>query len=404
MTSRLRHWRGNLLLLAGSVTVACGLGEAYLRLFRPQPLQAAYVWADGTLRHRPSFRYRYTRQEFSNLVRFNSLGLRGREVPSRKTPGRPRILFLGDSFVEGKQVGDDQVLTAVLEGLAGEAGMPVEVINAGVAGYGTAEEILLWDEVGRSQEPDLVLLGFYPNDVRNNSDRDLFDLEVGRAVQVADPKVPKVRWIYDLRKFLASRSHLYMLFVQGERTLRNQDRAQRLETESAALEAGRPLEAEDIFARFPSPRIARGWSLTLALLDELRRRVESSGARFMVVVFPTRFQVDDALWEAHARRREIVPSRIDRRIPQRQLRQWADRSGVALLDLLEPFRERNRSNTFYHRVDAHWNPAGHRLAAMLIVDELLDRRRGWFFDMQAGRHIMPAVPRENRPAPEVSIQ
>jgi hypothetical protein len=138
--------------------------------------------------------------------------------------------------------------------------------------------------------------------------------------------------------------------------------------------AGDPMEAEEVFARAPSPRVAQGWELTLALLDDLKRRVEADGARFVLVVFPTRFQVDDALWALQAARIGVDPAEFDLRRPQEKLGEWAARTGATTIDLLDDFRARNVSNTFYFSIDAHWNPAGHHLAAEKIAEGL--RRAG----------------------------
>ncbi|HET6373485.1 MAG TPA: SGNH/GDSL hydrolase family protein, partial [Candidatus Polarisedimenticolia bacterium] len=258
----LRRVAGNLALLLISSAFACAAAEAYLRFFRPPPLEAAYVWEDRTLRHLPSFKYTYARSEFANIVTYNALGLRGPEVSERKAPGTLRVLFLGDSFVEGKQVADTDVVTAVLQRLAAAKGLALEVVNAGVSGYGTAEEVILWDKVGRGLHPDLVLVGFYPNDVRNNADRGLFRLESGRPVAAVEPPLPKVRWIYDIRRYFSSRSYLYMLLRQGvEELKRRGGEKPRGETQGLS----EPLEAEDVFAREPSPKVKEGWELTAAL-------------------------------------------------------------------------------------------------------------------------------------------
>lgn len=370
MSTKLRRLAANGVLLAVSATAACGAGEIFLRFARPQPLQAAYVWEDGTLRHLPSRTIRYARSEFSNDVVFNADGFRGREIPRLKERGRPRVLLMGDSFVEGKQVAEDQVLSSVLEEEAGASGLPLEVINLGVAGYGTSEELILWERFARSLDPDLVILGFYPNDVRNNADRGLFEAREGRIVQVKEPRTPRRRWSYDLRKALASRSHLYMLWVDGMRSWRKRAEGRRGGGGSAVIDENRPLEAEEVFARRPSAEVEEGWGLTLGLVEELRARVEGAGAGFLVVLFPTRYQVDDSLWAAHARARGIRPEGIDLRTPQRIFGEWSDRTGIRVLDLLDEFRARNVDNSFYHDRDAHWNPEGHRLAATLIREAL----------------------------------
>lgn len=358
----------NLLLLGAASVVALATAELSLRLFFPQPLDAAYVWPDGTLRHLPSFRFTYTRGDFSNAVRYNALGLRGRDVPAVKEPGATRLAFLGDSFVEGKQVGEHEVVTAALERLAAETGRRLEVVNAGVGGYGTGDELLLWERCVAALRPDLVLVGFFPNDVRNNVDRAFFDVRDGRVVQVAEPPRPRVRWLYEAQKILVSRSHLAYLVKSAALGLQGEapDRP-------ARTAGGSPvplLEDEDVFAVGPSPLVTRGWTLTLALLGELRRRVEAQGARFAVVVFPNRYQVDDGLWAEHTRRLGLEPEAFDLRAPHRRLAAWSAETGATVVDVLEEFRQLNRANSFYYLQDAHWNAAGHRRAAEALLREL----------------------------------
>lgn len=358
LTNRL----ANLLLLGISSALALALGEVALRRLAPQPLDAAYVWPDGTLRHLPSFCYTYTRQEFSNAVSYNALGLRGREVSPTPAPGTLRLAFLGDSFVEGKQVGEDEVFTSRLEQLAAESGRELEIINGGVGGYGTSDELLLWERVIAPLRPHLVLVGFFPNDVRNNLERGWFELRAGRVLQVREPPRPRVRWLYETQKSLVARLHLAYLLKSAL-----------LGAEAPDPRRGTLVEDEEVFAIRPSARIERGWALTLALLAELKRRVAAAGGRFAVVVFPTRFQVDAALWRAQAGRLGLDPAAFELEAPQRRLGEWAEREDVQLIELLADFRAANQQNSFYYRIDAHWNATGHRLAAGVLWRELLGR-------------------------------
>ncbi|MBI3447417.1 MAG: SGNH/GDSL hydrolase family protein [Acidobacteria bacterium] len=371
MTPRHRSCLGNIALLALSVAATCAVGEIVLRYFRPQPLEAVYMWPDGTLRHIPSFSHTYARGEFASVARFNAQGLRGPEIPARREPARLRTIVLGDSFVEGAQVEEDEILTTRLERLSGSPPR-LEVINAGVAGTGTSEELILFDRALAPLKPDLVLLGWYPNDVRNNADRKLFRIVDGQAIAAREPSLPKVRLVYDLRKFFASRSHLYMLVKQAVDAATEEDPVERRAGKAAApaLNAAAPLEAEEVFERKPSQLVAGGWDLSLALLSAMKHHVEAGGARFVLVVFPSRFQVDDALWRAQAARIGVDPATFDLGKPQRLLAEWGKSTGTPVIDLLDEFRRRNVSNTFYLKTDAHWNPLGHQLAAETIAKGL----------------------------------
>jgi len=359
--SRSRTWVSNGLLLAVSLTVSCGAGEIYLRWFRPQPLEAAIEWPDGTIRHRPDFSFRYTRADFSNIVSYNSIGMRGPDVAARKTPGVPRVLLMGDSYVEGKHVADDEVLTAVMRRLSAEEGRPLEVINLGVAGYGQGRELYLWDELGRELDPDLVILCVYVNDLRNNLEREFWEMRDGLLVETKRPDPPGRRLAYPVRKFLAAHSHLYVLFLLAKE--QHWSREMDLETEVA----------RDFFVWTGTEEAESGWRLTLALLEEFDRRVRESGAEFVVVAIPSKHQVDPALWAQYAALAGADPGAFDRGAYQQRLREWSRRTGVRLIDLFDEFVARNVDNSFYYTIDGHWNPSGHALAAELILEGLGDQ-------------------------------
>lgn len=102
----------------------------------------------------------------------NSMGLRNPEIPDGPRRGGRRILVLGDSVSFGYGVDEGEswprVLERLLEEKRGEGGAPVEVVNAGVLGYGTYQEAETLREFGPRLVPDLVLLQFYPNDPLEN--------------------------------------------------------------------------------------------------------------------------------------------------------------------------------------------------------------------------------------------
>lgn len=364
--------RANLALAALSTLAALAFGEAAVRWIRPQPLEAACVWEDGTLRHLPSFSHRYTRAGmFSNVIRYNALGLRGPEVAPHRAAGTTRVLFLGDSFVEGKQVGEDEVMTAAMTRLARERGMALEIVNAGVSGYGTAEELRLWERLGPELSPDVVLVGLYTNDIGNNVERGLFVLDgAGSLLKAREPKRPKARWAYDARHWLAARSHLYMLAKEGLRGGLRGKEAQAVDGRDGAF-----LEAQEAFATVPEPaNPPASWRLTLALLDALRLSVEASGARFAVVLLPARFQVYEEIWREHSAALGLEPGRYDLETPGKILAAWSSRTGAQVIDLLGPFRDRApASPPLYFRIDTHFTAAGHRLAAEVVLEALPQR-------------------------------
>ena len=132
---------------------------------------------------------------FRATVSINAHGWRSSDVSVSKPEGVYRILVLGDSFMAGLQVEDDETFSSVLERRLNHEGFPhrVEVINFGVPSFGTDQEYLSLREYGMRFAPDLVVLAFYAqNDVINNSSvlesagnehpKPFFDIDNGRLV------------------------------------------------------------------------------------------------------------------------------------------------------------------------------------------------------------------------------
>ena len=99
----------------------------------------------------------------------NSIGLRDIE---HDRGGRPRILFIGDSFTWGFDVETKDRFTEILR-----ARMPqADIVNAGVPGYGTDQEYLLLEKIWDAVRPDVVVLIYCSdNDRGDNSSNMRYD-------------------------------------------------------------------------------------------------------------------------------------------------------------------------------------------------------------------------------------
>jgi len=107
-----------------------------------------------------------THYTYQHRVNVNALGLRGPEI-GEKGENERRVLYLGDSLVYGQGVADDETQPAVLERelRARDPKVAWTVVNAGHRSYDTAQELALLEELGGRIRPDVVLLGWYWNDI-----------------------------------------------------------------------------------------------------------------------------------------------------------------------------------------------------------------------------------------------
>jgi GDSL-like lipase/acylhydrolase family protein len=137
-------------------------------------------------------------------VQNNSIGLRDIEHDGG---GRPRILFIGDSFTWGFDVETKDRFTEILRTKLPQA----DIVNAGVPGYGTDQEYLLLERIWDAIKPDVVVLIYCSdNDRFDNTQNIRYDgYYKPYLVQAADGRsefhgrpVPKSRRVYFVDNWL----------------------------------------------------------------------------------------------------------------------------------------------------------------------------------------------------------
>src|SRR5436190_5155876 len=169
------------LTLAGAELALRALGYSAPIWYQPDALLG---WT-----MRPGVQGWYT-HEGRAYVEVNAAGWRDRLHALQKPAGTYRIAVIGDSVTEALQLDLQQTfwwqLPEKLRGCPALASREIEVLNFGASGYGSAQEALLLESTAIRYQPDLVLLAFAGNDVRDNSlkltsetDRPFFVLDDG---------------------------------------------------------------------------------------------------------------------------------------------------------------------------------------------------------------------------------
>ncbi len=318
-----------LVLCAFSVVVALGLAEGMLRIAGyGDALQFDYQpelgWVNEPRQH--------ARTVGRWSVRINSVGLRGPEYPTPKPAGLFRVLLVGDSFTFGYGVAEDSTYGAQLERLISARGLPcasVQIVNGGVNGYNTEQEVAFVRLIGLSLQPDLVIIGFNPNDI--------MDAAEGKTM-LRHPGLKKV----------LGRSALYQFMVPRIKSVVMRSAGEAYDSTIARFIAG------DSSVSDRGERVRRG-------IDSLSELGEENGFRIAVALFPFATQVD-APETAH------WPPAIFRRLEMTD--------GIPVLDLLPAFRAaaRRGHNLFLDEPTRHPNPSGLRIVATELEHFLASRK------------------------------
>jgi hypothetical protein len=320
-----------------------------------------------------------------------------------KADGVFRVLVLGDSFMAGMQVDDNELFSSVLQQRLNAAGLAkrVEVITFGVPSWGTDQQYLALRQYGLRLNPDLVIVAFYAqNDVAetdlmlrsatNTYPKPFFDLREGRLIELpfvdSTPIPIRVgrRVAADLRVYPMVRDAL-LTFPLAHRVLFRLGIVGVVpqQSESSQPEGGSLWQWPDrwrrqigVFELRPWADWSRAWAISEALLHRMNAEATSTGARFLLVGVASPIEVMP---------QEILTGLIGQKMndfdadqPSRRLAEISARRGIDFLSMVPAFRQRigNSSQTFedlFLQCDGHWTVRGHQLAAELVAEQVIAR-------------------------------
>jgi hypothetical protein len=334
--SRLRRFTSAAIAMLIGTAVALLAVEMIVRIMYDEAVQPRFVIdsGHGVRMNQPNLETRhYVPTDYDIRITTNSAGMRGqREYAIERTPGTRRILILGDSFTFGYGVEDDEVVSAVLEDRLNAAGdgYRYEVPNLSVSGFGQAEELVTYREMGRPYDPDIVAIFYFENDPGNNAVANLFEInDDGTVTRTQTDYLPAV----SLRTKLYAIPPIRWLFENSE--------AWNLVRNKLSWIVQKELLKKEGLKTFDATKNTRAKDLTRALLRQFALDIQSDDAVPMLVLIPGR--------------------RITSNVPFDN--EELEAMGYVVVDGRDFLNVRD-----YFKVDAHWRPSGHAKAVEHMLE------------------------------------
>lgn len=375
--------RTKLTVVALSTLLALGLGEIGLRLSGLR-LSSSFYELDFVTgwKLRPGASGWQT-GEGEALIEINAEGMRDKARARAKPQGTLRVALLGDSFVESMQVPLEKTFGSLMEPKVAQcAGRPAEVLNFGVTGYGTAQELLTYRHRARAFDPDVVaLVVFAGNDLFNNvremnpTNADAapyFRLGREGGLEFVEPFAgdgkPGAASLWMRARFRDLHGSLRLVQL-GTEAYYNWQRRRGRAADQQRITSVYGKDWMEWLAYVP-PRgeaMRESWMVTQKLLVQFRDEVQKDGRKFLLVLANNAVQV--------------LPEDVDRRrfaeqyslesldFADLRLRQVALSNGIRVLWLAEWLREvAQRERVYLHGFGAakgsgHWNEEGHKAVA-----------------------------------------
>ena len=297
------------------------------------------------------------------VVRWNQGGWHDIDHALAKPPGTLRVLVLGDSYIEARQVPLEETLHRRIEGLLREHSRhPVEVIAIAASGWGQVQELEALRANGLAYRPDLIVLEFLPgNDVRNNDD-DLEQMERDESVRSS---IARVLFIHAVNAHLPFHAFVFERLDQALRNLRG-----RRDPVDTDVYREKPHDHPELWQR--------AWARTERALGEFK----STGVPLVVTVFTSPREIEACVPQGEGNYEDL-----DFTLPARRMKEICSRAGIPCLDLAPrfaklPAEERSHLHLVH---DGHWSSDGHLQAATEIVKFIADESPIWS-GIDAGAH------------------
>lgn len=351
-------------LTLSSILLSLLLAELVVRIVLPHP---AYYRGHpgnvpGLVSEHPTRNYSWTAgfqgrmvtADFDTAYDISSQGLRDSVV----SPGSSvRVLAIGDSFTAGEGVEADEAWPAQLQSVLSNTadGQVQRVVNAGVTGYSGKQMRHMVEELVPKLSPDIVVLGAFPegaNRVRNPFV--LFNGHLVRSSQVSrmtayedgflwyasDLYQP---WAASIDIWLQRYFHLGAYMVKALQNLRAGD--------ASATATGNTSKSIPDAAAYLEPLYQE--------IDAVRRFLENTDTQFVVLIV-TGQSADGRFSAANL---ALVDA----------LQEYCREQGIPVVNPVPELQQRAAGKpVFRFPNDAHWNPAGHRVAAGLLATKLQD--------------------------------
>jgi hypothetical protein len=383
----------NVLITLLAIAVSLAALEGLVRWFALAPPPAAspdqglktLVTFDQTLetRYIPNVSTRIASpwKEYDVTYRTNGLGLRGGDSPA-KQPGELRVLAVGNSFVEGWGVEENQTFAQFAEDALrsgaekADPPRPVRIVNAGISGYGAAQVNLNSRRLWPAVVPDVVLFSYigtmvsadakYLKSAAKNRDGIAQGLSADAVLQggSAETAEPGSRWM----SWMAAGARWSALLRLIHNRLAN-------EAEINRIRIGDPNS--DLLAVYRSePDVQRMLQPTLQHVAALADFSRNNGARFILLYLPMPFQLSDQAWDqgrkayrlsgaGNGQEREAVGSfctaqKLDCLFPDDVLRQAISREGA---------------RSIYYSYDFHLTVEGNRVLGSWLGSQIAQSLR-----------------------------
>ena len=362
--------------------------EKYQRKYQPQKLldygntmRTSGLGKGGYLQENLTL---YVTDGLGGTVRWhnNASGFRNdQEFSQEPPPGVLRILSMGDSFVAGYRVGQEETFSSLLEQWINQKLGKAEVLVSEIEDPITGLYYL--SKSGLAFHPHIVLLGItIGNDIAQSYI--LMDQKGGYSLSVLNDKVTIDRFKASIEigtfenyeipeSYFQTPSPFEIEVINTKNWFKKLRVTRRLYQDSEGINSWygkqhRPklfdiANGLAMFMKPSPPMIEEAYQRLFKIIIATQIFCNQHQIVFAVELFPQRFQVQPPDWDRAVEKYSLRKSGFDLMEPNRKIREFCQKHKIVLIDPTEAMAQRyalTGRNMYLPWGDMHWSREGHR--------------------------------------------
>lgn len=357
---KIKPWLQNLLLMLAGVIVGLLIIETFAittGVAVPQKSKAQifyqFIQPDDQLGYKPKsnlkdFKTVWKEARVTEVANTDSYGFRNVARDYTKS----NLYFLGDSFTWGQWVSEEKTFPRLVE-----SELKQSVINLGVPGYSFAQYETLFHEWIAKYKPNTVILSIVANDLTNYSS------DIGQKIYDTLKERSFFPWYEKtfLYQFVLNSNKKSLQAPSGNTIYKEAKNGLTLFNLSlAAPESGVGVDRDYL----TSDAVVK----VEAALSRIINFSKKNQVKLFVFLVPSKEStyIKDYV--------QLFPENVallkNEEIGYQRLCELAGAQEVTCVNLTDDFRKNSDREKLYFDIDGHWNPAGHQLAAQVILDTL----------------------------------
>lgn len=334
------------------------LSELLVRIMYPEPENKGHLLLKEWNRDykRPAFLPNAEVIHVGIPTKINSLGLRNKEIEMHKGKNILRLAMFGDSFTYGYGLQTTDTLPGQLEtrlNSGGNSSIEKQVVNFGVSGVNSFEEMMYALNYGVRFNPDIIIIVWIYNDIEMNGYtlQDLAYFKLNGTVSVKRESVSSDAMGERVGSYKGEHS-LTMHFWNSYEKLKKKSRLMWIVGRGSKRffqKLGFHLKKSEeiIYADANS----EGFKLSFDSLKFLHEQLSKMNIEFYIVIYPPLQSVQD----------DYYNSLINKKVED-----FCIRHSIPYLNLFDSFRGREASRLQMSTIDAHPSRYAHEIASKAI--------------------------------------